>query len=392
MSEHLLHTMLDGRATVVATRLPPRDLIANWQGLRPAMLKSLPSGFSRDEWAYLLTFLDGRALEQVLAHTVGGPVEAAAGPPRRMLRTRGQVALWLPNNVSMLGPLTLVLVSLTASRLRVKTGSHSENLTAQWVDFALAHLPPCPLRTYLHEFVTVDTFGRDDSRNREWAGHADVRLVFGGDAAAQAIDSLPHPPTSQGFAFVDRQSQVWLEPAACHDDGLRHLIKVFAMYGRAGCTSPRRLVLLDAGAHQAEELARRLVALWPSVVRTDVPIVVASRNLAAEQWGRAAGWQTWPCPRHAALIAVGTPDLPDFERELALPIVPLTLAQAVAALPANVQTIGHLVTAPEDSRFLAALAMSPVKRFVPVGAMHHFGPVWDGMAFVRQLFEEVELR
>jgi len=28
---------------------------------------------------------------------------------------------------------------------------------------------------------------------------------------------------------------------------------------------------------------------------------------------------------------------------------------------------------------------------VPIGNMHHFGPVWDGYGFWRQLFEEIEI-
>ena len=36
--------------------------------------------------------------------------------------------------------------------------------------------------------------------------------------------------------------------------------------------------------------------------------------------------------------------------------------------------------------------LTKAKRFVPVSSMHHFGHVWDGYAFWRQLFEEVEVR
>jgi hypothetical protein len=84
-------------------------------------------------------------------------------------------------------------------------------------------------------------------------------------------------------------------------------------------------------------------------------------------------------------------DLPDFGTEAALPIVFATLDETLQALPPSIQTIGHALVEPSSPRWLNALARSKVKRFVPIGIMHHFGPVWDGHAFFRQLFEEVEV-
>jgi hypothetical protein len=41
-------------------------------------------------------------------------------------------------------------------------------------------------------------------------------------------------------------------------------------------------------------------------------------------------------------------------------------------------------------RWLKIVAASGIKRFVPIGRMHHFGSLWDGEQFWRQCFEEVE--
>jgi hypothetical protein len=38
------------------------------------------------------------------------------------------------------------------------------------------------------------------------------------------------------------------------------------------------------------------------------------------------------------------------------------------------------------------MARARVKRFVPLSAMHHFGPVWDGYDYLLQLFECMELQ
>ena len=63
MSERL-HTfeMSTGR-TAVFLPFPLRDLIAGWSGLRAPMIRERPPAFTRDEWAYLLEFLDPRNLQ-----------------------------------------------------------------------------------------------------------------------------------------------------------------------------------------------------------------------------------------------------------------------------------------------------------------------------------------
>jgi len=60
-------------------------------------------------------------------------------------------------------------------------------------------------------------------------------------------------------------------------------------------------------------------------------------------------------------------------------------------LPANIQTIGHVVKYPNDPKWLQMLERTHVLRWVPLGRMHHFGPVWDGQDFWRQLFTWVEV-
>ena len=54
-------------------------------------------------------------------------------------RPRGAVGLWLPNNVSLLGPLMLIVVSLSGNPLCMKAGSRSEDLTGVFLEFARNH-------------------------------------------------------------------------------------------------------------------------------------------------------------------------------------------------------------------------------------------------------------
>src|ERR1044071_5041689 len=89
-------------------------LIAAWTRVQRAMIRTRPEAFTRDEWAYLIAFVDAERLR--------GGFDFGPGV---LPRPRGRVALWPPNNVSLLRQLTLILPTLTGNRVRVKAGSRA---------------------------------------------------------------------------------------------------------------------------------------------------------------------------------------------------------------------------------------------------------------------------
>jgi hypothetical protein len=391
MSEHLVTFESAGRCTAVALPFDLEEVLAGWGSLRVAMTRTLPPGFERDEWAYLIQFLEAGALRDAFTSSFGAASDASAARPDLLARPRGTVALWLPNNVSLLGPLTTILLSLTGNRLLLKGGSRSEDLTGAFLAFALGELEPGALRTHLEENVAYEVFDRDDPRNAAYAAEAAVRIVFGGDEAAAAIEALPHPLDSRAFAFVDRRSEAWVSPGRADDELVDTLIKVFAIYGQAGCTSPRRVVLIDGEPGDALALRDRMLARWPDVIRARPAPHVASGCVMARQWAAALGWDAALATSNGAVLAAGEPDLESFEGPMGLALVAASLDRAVADLPANIQTIGHALDDAGSPRWLELLARLAAKRFVPLARMHHFGPVWDGSDYWRQTFEEVEV-
>lgn len=387
--QHYFRTPHETSVVALPHRLD--DMIAGWTELRRAMARAMPAAFTRDEWAYLMYFLDQERLTFPFVQAFGQPVTAPDAPPSRLLRPRGPVAVWLPKNVNVLGPLILILLSLTGNAVRFKASSLGDDLTRAFLDFALEHGGDGPLRAYLRDKLRLESFDRHDPRNLEMAAQASVRIVFGSDDAAAAVESWPHPIDSIGFGFADRRSEVWLQPDALSDASLVQLLRVFAVYGQAGCTSPARVVLLDASDVEARELRDRLVTLWTRAVTRRPNMHEASSNLMGAQWAAALGWDAVLASDNAAVLASGSMDLPAFAVPLALPIVAATVADAATHLPANIQTIGHNVEPSDCARWVQLLARTSVKRFVPLAHMHHFGPTWDGWTFWRQTFEDVEL-
>lgn len=394
MSDLHLRWYTNGAAvTAVALPFDLDEVLAAWSGLRVAMAREVPAAFTRDEWAYLIAALDAHRLRAIFERSFGAPCGPPADGAVAVLRPRGLVAVWLPNNVSLLGPLSLVLLSLTGAPLALKAGSSGEDLGEAFLSFALAHLGHGPLRAHLEGAVERLRAERDDPRVAALAARAAVRIVFGSDAAAAAIHALPHPLESVPVSFADRRSEAWLDRDALTDEALAALIKVFAVYGQAGCTSPRKVVLLDGTAGEARALRDRLAALWPRTVR-DVPQHVASANLLGWQWAAALGWDAVLPERCGAVLAVppagaALPEEP--ASPLFLPVVGASLEEAVAALPPHAQTLGHAFSTGALARGTALLARTRLKRVVPIARMHEFGPVWDGQPFWRAAFEETEL-
>ncbi|MGA2030826.1 MAG: acyl-CoA reductase [Thermoguttaceae bacterium] len=385
MSEELHFFESPTRHWAVALPFRLEALLADWGQLRQAMVRRMAGEFSRHEWAYLISFLDPHNLRRPFLESFGTPVAAAAADV--LARPRGPVAVWLPSNVSLLGPLTLVLLSLTGNRLRLKASSRGDDLTEAFLNFARGNLPHGPLQECLCRQVQLEQFDRHDPRNAEMAQEAGCRIIFGSDEAAESVVRLDHPADSTAVVFSDRRSEAWLEPAAVDDGAVETLVKVFAIYGQAGCTSPSRVVLLGGTPDDVRHLRERVLQAWPRIVRRDPPIHVASQNVLARQWAAVLGWDAVLTARNGAVLAAGTIDLPRPASLMFLPIVAADRDQAARSVPANIQTIGHALGDAGDAAWLGLLARTPVKRFVPLGRMHHFGPTWDGWEFWRGMFE-----
>jgi acyl-CoA reductase LuxC len=391
MSEYLHFFEASGHRTAVVLPFELEELLAEWAALRTRMIRRISPDFTREEWGYLVAFLDPENLRSAFVQAFGMPCERSSGRANALARPRGSIALWLPNNVSLLGPLTVILLSLTGSHIRVKGGSRSEDLVGAFLRYLREHAQAGILTEYLDAYVTHEVFGRDDPRNAELAAHANMRVVFGSDRAAAAVHALPHPLASVGFSFSDRRSEVWVETDALTDEVLSALIKVFAVYGQAGCTSPGRVVVLDRPQADAVALRDRLCALWPHTLSRPIAPHLASQNVMARQWAAALGWDAALAAGHHAVLAAGGYEFPPIPAPLLLPIVAAPLEEAIACLPPNVQTVGRAVLEPDAPKWLSVLARTKIKRFVPIERMHHFSSVWDGERFWQQAFEMVQI-
>jgi hypothetical protein len=376
----------DGGDTLVWLPFALDSFLADASAARNALVRRIPADFTRNEWAYLMTALAPSHILASIEQAFGRRVEDAAGTVRWHAVPRGPVAIWAPGNVSLLAPLVMLAAVASGNPVRLKATPRAVDLSGAFL--RVIRETPGAERLAAHLDVAVEhaVFDRTDARSAAWASDAAVRIVFGSDAAARAVHALPHPLESVGFSFTDRRSEAWIEPAAVDDALLRNLAAVFAIYGQAGCTSPSRVVLVGGDLDAALAFRAALAAAWPTAVRDDVEMHTASQVTRAIQWAKASGWDAIAAPRNGAALAVGPVHLARTEASHALWITWGTPDEAAATAPHNVQTIGHAVKDPEDLGWSVALASTPVRRWVPVLQMHHFGWTWDGEDWWRRLF------
>jgi hypothetical protein len=369
------------RGTADPAIMDPAALLRAWEHVQARLVKEVPDDFRRDEWAYLVSFAG--------PHNLAGFVERMTSPAGACLRPLRNIAVWLPNNITLLGPLMTIALSLTGAEVRMKSGSRSRDLTGTFLALARRHAPSALGRAL--DRIEYRQVAASDPFNAAMAASADLRIVFGSDQAVHAIAALPHPASSLLVPFIERRSEAWIFPPAIGESAATELVKVFAVYGSLGCTSPARVVIPDGTLDDARRLRQEVLAVWPRLVRGRPEAAVASNTVMAAQWAAAVGWDAVRAPDNAALLAVGEPGLPSFRGTMALPIDAVPLEQAIARLPpGRIQTIGHAGGTGCD--WARVVARSGVKRIVPLIAMHHFGPVWDGIPWFRLCFEEVELR
>ncbi len=391
MSEPVRFRSRDGHDTLVWFPFDLNRFLADATTARNALVRQVPPEFTRNEWAYLMTMLAPSHILSSMEQVFGRRVDDADGVVRWDAVPRGPVAIWAPGNVSLLAPLVMLAAIVSGNQVRLKGTSRAADLSGAFLRAVRATVGAESFATWFNS-VEHAVFDRTDSRSTTWAAESSVRIVFGGDAAAQAIHGMPHPLESSGFSFTDRRSEAWIEVGAVDEAVLRDLAAVFAIYGQAGCTSPARVVLIGATRDEALLFRSRLADAWPAAVRDDVEMHTDSQVTRASQWAEASGWDVQSAPRHAAALAVGPVSLPRHEANHALWISWASIDEAATTAPTNLQTIGHAVHDPLDTGWQRALARTSVRRWVPLRQMHHFGWNWDGEDWWRQLFRIREWR
>lgn len=321
----------------------------------------------------------------------------AALDPQTLAFPRGVVFHIPPANVDTVFVYSWALAALAGNTNVVRISPRSAaaaDTILEVLNESLTEADPVVARTQ-----RMVTYGHDDAVTAHFSARCDVRVVWGGDGAVNAVRRHPLAPAARDLTFPDRSSFAALSVAgwevatpAARRDAVLGFVNDAYWFDQAACSSPRAVFLVgDAG--RAEAVRAEFVGLLGVAARergweVDAAMAVEKRvgayGLAADGGVAAMAFPDnlvaaldlrtpAAAPRHwLGTGTFGFVTVPD-------------LAELVPFVRRRDQTLTHFgFEADELREFARQLAGRGIDRIVPFGAALRFAPVWDGYDLFRE--------
>ncbi|GAA0554819.1 acyl-CoA reductase [Paractinoplanes ferrugineus] len=235
------------------------------------------------------------------------------------------------------------------------------------------------------------TYGRDNAITAALSQWCDLRVIWGGDAAVEAIRKNPLRPSARDLTFPDRTS--W---AAISADGWRAATPASRRdavvgfsndaywFDQAACSSPRTVFLVGS---QTSDVRAEFIELLLEVVdqrgwAVDAAMAVEKRVNAYEMAATGAiSAMEFPKNSVTAMSLTAVPSAP--RRWIGAGAFPFaevgSLLELVPAMNRQDQTFSHFGFGLDQLReFALALGGRGVDRIVPFGQALTFSAIWDG--------------
>jgi len=300
---------------------------------------------------------------------------------------RGNVFHVPPANVDTIFVYSWALSALAGNHNVVRISSRS----AAAADAILAALNDVDADPVIRRTQRMVTYGRDDTLTAALSQWADLRVIWGGDAAVEAIRKHPLRPSARDLTFPDRTSWAAISAAgwrAADPAARRDAVVGFSndayWFDQAACSSPRTVFLVgtDTTDVRAEFVELLLEVVDQRGWQVDAAMAVEKRVNA---YGLAAtGAVTaldFPANSVTAMSLAAVPDAP--RRWIGAGAFPFaevgSLLDLVPAMNRQDQTFSHFGFTPAELRaFALALGGRGVDRIVPFGSALTFSAIWDG--------------
>ncbi|MFI5935057.1 acyl-CoA reductase [Actinoplanes sp. NPDC051494] len=244
------------------------------------------------------------------------------------------------------------------------------------------------------------TYGRDDTLTAALSAWSDLRVIWGGDSAVEAIRKHPLRPSARDLTFPDRTSWAALsvpgwqgaDPAARRAAVLGFSNDAY-WFDQAACSSPRTVFLVGGTPDDAAGAKEEFLVLLAEIVEQrgwviDAAMAVEKRVNAYELAATGAvSAMAFPDNSITSLTLTGPGTAP--RRWIGAGAFPFahvaTLTELVPAMNRQDQTFSHFGFAPADLRVFAdELGGRGVDRIVPFGSALTFSAIWDGYDLPRE--------
>jgi len=376
-------------------------------------LRTDPRLHAVDGLAYLCLWLRRTSLEELLALNLGDPgmldgFRPVSRTQRVAAQPRGIASHWLAGNVATLGLFSLAQswLARNGNVAKVPEGSlpflvHTLDILngiTLSVDGRAVHGRDLAAATALVSFPSSD-----DAANRAMSLLADVKVVWGGKQAVEAILALPQKETCETVVFGPKYSLSVYDRAAATakdlPDILRRTVADVLAFDQMGCSAPHTLFMergtrpvravgeMLADAFRQAAARRPRVGIAPAAA-IDIIAARARYALAPDKDILAPVENDWTILIDGAVRL----EEPVFHRTLFLKEVE-SIEQVVPLVTRKVQTIGIDIRDGERrDRFCRAVTYRGAARCVAPGLMNNFDAPWDGLYFLDRLVRWVSIK
>lgn len=302
---------------------------------------------------------------------------------------RGVAVHWMAGNVPTLGFLSMIMGLLTKNGNILKLAKGANDLLSSLLeqlvltdgdgrcggDFLASSLA---VVRYDHEEVDI---GSAMSRQ------ADIRIIWGGDDAVNAIKRLPTKTDNLDIIFPNRTSFMIIGTEITTPEELiktaRRAAMDISIFEQKACASPHTILLLTEKRETLERFAQALHAALQDALKS-IPKAIPSEKEISALLNLRAQYDMF----NDAWYSSGTEFtiLSDDKLQLGPAIGNRTvylrmttdLDRIAELITPNVQSVGIQVDPGQFEYLTNRLGEKGVQRFTRLGAMTHFESPWDG--------------
>ncbi len=251
-------------------------------------------------------------------------------------------------------------------------------------------------------------YEKDKKINDALSEHADIRVIWGGDAAISQIRKSPIPARSTELTFADRYSFAVLDPVRIAEESeksIRHLVRQFYndtyLMDQNACSTPHLLLWKTSGGKKAEEGKKRFWQLLYQEAKkyeladikvSDKYVLLCEYILELEEIGQIEKMDN-------LLYIITMKELPGdmtalrgkfglfFQHDIK------ELEEISEHITEKIQTcVYYGIEAEKLHAMILEKGLTGIDRIVPIGSSLDIGVFWDGYDIIRQMSRLIDCK
>ena len=302
---------------------------------------------------------------------------------------RGLTVHWLAGNIPTLGLFSILGALITKNVCLVKVSARDTRSLGEWLA-SFSQIRTSQINgSDLLQAVTVVAAADDNlSIQQQLSRHADVRVIWGGQVAVQAIVQLPKNLFCEDVIFGPKYSYALIDQESL-DQNLVQLAQKLAVdvsvFDQNLCSSPHTVFVQEGGQYTARDFAEELARQLDLIHRTALPhtLIDPARTgaIIKLRMEHASKQQAWYSEGVEWTVVHSTePGLAPAYGGRVITVKSIRkLSEVNACNNRHIQTIGLAMTKENKLQYLDNLTLFGGDRCPNLGMMTFYELPWDGI-------------